>query len=244
MEKQKSDLELRAERINYEGDLTLEHLKRFYNRKTIAEAYREGVCSLHMHVLSVRPYALEYFSGSALEATGLARRQGSFAFPFAFEEGQMSVLVWVRDGAQSLCPIDSFVRLVRLDSVYVRGRQACQVSWRESTKIVIGVADGELSSVLDLSLLIENSKLIDNVVESRSKVVNTVSNGQAETKRNFGKMLSTANDEVFRTRIVLDGQTIFILPTHTFDLRNNFPKVLVGAFDPFTSAVKGMINHG
>ncbi len=121
----KSDLELRAKRINHEGDLSLQNIKRFYDGASIAEEYAHGLASFHFHVGSVRPYASEYFSASVRDM-GTATASLSSEFP---------MLVWIGNVTKGFRPIDSFVRLVRLDRVYVRGREVSEWPFAFTSRI-------------------------------------------------------------------------------------------------------------
>jgi hypothetical protein len=163
MEKQESNLELRAERINYEGNLALENLKGFYDGQTVAEGYCNGRFSFHLHVGAVRPCAFEYFANT-ISNEGLGTASHDCDFP---------MLVWVRDVAQGFRPVDSLVRLVRLDSVYVRGRAASQVTWSESLKAVAIVANRKLGSVLTGTGIVP-SQLKDEMIERGSEVMDTI----------------------------------------------------------------------
>src|SRR5262245_40678902 len=117
-------LKIRIERINRRADFRLENLKRFNHGGSIAERYVDGVLSFHVHIAAFRPYAVEYFSRTALKTDSGSGCEGAIDVPSTSECNQLPVLVWVRDVTKGACPSGSFVRLIRLDSTYVRGRQA------------------------------------------------------------------------------------------------------------------------
>jgi hypothetical protein len=112
----KSDLEFRTERINYEGNLSLQNLKCFYDGTFIAEEYTNGHPSFHLHVGSIGACAFEHVAAPVRDV-GAAPASRANEFP---------MLVWVRDVAQGLRPVDSFVRLAGLDCIYVRVRKVSQ----------------------------------------------------------------------------------------------------------------------
>src|SRR6478735_6877244 len=137
-------LKLRLERIHRCGDLSLENLKRFNHRSSVVESYLAGVLSLQMHITTIGPYAVEYFSGAALKAARNATRKRKQALDVGLGQNQMSVLVWVREGLKRFRPIDSFVRLVALDSPYVRIRKTSQPLFTLSPELACSVFDREL----------------------------------------------------------------------------------------------------
>lgn len=238
----KSDLELSAERINYEGDLALKNLKGFYNRKSIAEGYRNGVLSLHVHVASIGAYAFEYFSRSAfvVACRGIEGDEGRLSHS---DEGDMPMLIGVRDIAQGLCPIDSVVRLVRLDSIYVRARQALEVSVSQPIEIGDGVADRELGAILNRARIVM-SQFVDKMVERRSEVMNTVANTQRNGVResNGRPDSDIGNVPGF---VMLDEDSVVLCPPKDFKFADDLVKMFIGAFDPFSSAAERMIvAHG
>ncbi|MDX6404226.1 MAG: hypothetical protein QOH70_1681 [Blastocatellia bacterium] len=229
MAKEKSDLELRAERINYEGDLALDNLKCFYDGLSVAEGYCDGRFSFHLHVGAVGACAFEYFADS-VSNQGLGAASYDCDFP---------VLVWVRDVAQGFRPVNSLVRLVRLDSVYVRGRAAPQITRSESLKVQDIVADRKLCSVLADARIVPR-QLKDEMVERRSKVMNTIADSERD---NIRQRFADGHDDVrlVPNTIMLDAETILMRGGIGFNFGNDLVKMFVGPFDPFTRAAERVV---
>jgi hypothetical protein len=234
----KSDLELKAERINYEGDLSLQNLKCFYDGASIAEEYANGHASLHFHVGSVRPYAFEYFSSSVRDV-GATTASCSDEFP---------VFVWVGDVAKGFRPLDSFVRLVRLDSIYVRVRKVSQSPLFIKScfpifdEFVFG-SDRELCSErIGLSGVFPR-QFVDQVIERGTEVMDTIANNQR--KFNWPRGLRREDDiGLIPNIVILDGDVLRLARGVGFNCEQEILKMFIGAFDPFTSAVERVSIHG
>ena len=140
------------------------------------------------------------------------------------------MFVGVGNVTQGFSPVDSFVRLVRLDSIDVMTRKALQVTISIGLESFGSIFNGELGSRLDLPG-VGTSQLVNDVIESRSKVMDTIADGQTDGKRENG--LAPLYDDLLRFRIILDHHVVILCLAENFDLRYNFPKVFIGPFNPF-----------
>lgn|GEM_PF-3962864 len=233
----KSDLELRAERINYEGDLSLYNLKRFYDRSPIAEKYAEGHASLQFHVGSARPYAFECFSRSAGSAEVKATP--------AFMSNEFPVFVWVGNITQGFRPVESFIRLVSLDSVYVRVRKvsewplAFQSRFPMFDEFILD-SDRELCAIRIGQTGVQFRQLVDDVIESSAKIMNAIADDQSQFIRSRSLR---RKDEIglIPNLVILDANVIRLARGIGINEVHEVPEMLIGAFDPFTSAVQGVV---
>lgn len=232
-----SDLELRAERINYEGDLTLHNIECFYNRTLIAEEYANGHASLHLHVGSVRPYAFEYFAASV----------GDVSSATASCSGEFPMLVWIRDLNQCLRPVHSLVRLVSLDRVYVHVRQISEISFTFGPRVaeseeVSRIGEDRKLSALRLGIAgVFPRQLEDQIIERGSEIMNAVANDEGHLIRQWG---GRGKDDVrlIPNLVILDSNISRLARSVGFNFAYEVVEMFVGAFDPFTSAVK-RVNH-
>jgi hypothetical protein len=228
----KSDLELKAERINYQGDLALHNLQCMENGGVISEEYSNGHMSFQLHVGSVRPYALEYFAASACDV-GLTT---------AFWANEFPVLVWVGNIAQGLRPVDSLVRLVRLDSIDVSIREVSQ--WPILFKSTFPVfdefvfsADRELCSYRIGVAGILSRQLENQIVQRGAKIMNAITDDQRKLRRErrFG---SEDDIRLVPNVVIIDNDIIRLARGVSLNCNDQIAKMFIGAFDPFTSAVE------
>ncbi len=240
MEYQKSDLELRAERIKYEGNLALDNLKRFNDRLSITKGYRDGHFSLHLHICSARPYALEYWADAGRD-TCEALPSYDCDFP---------MLVSIRDAAQNCQAVRSLVRLVRLDSVYVRARQVSQRPFfigplvSNLIEFVEGVADRERGAARVIFSGDLSGQFEDHIVQCRTEIVNTIANNKGDGLRER-RVSNQLNIGLISHLIILNNDSVFFHPGVPFEFGNDVVKMFIGAFNPFTSAVERVVvNHG
>jgi len=228
---------LTIEEINQRGDLSLHNIKCFYHGSSISKEYADGHASLQFHVGPTRPYAFECFSRSAgsteMNATTASRLR------------QFPVFVGVGNITQGFRPLDSLVRLVRLDSVYVRGRQVSQWPLTVQSRFpnfdefILSRGNREQRSVRIGQAGVFPSEFIDNIVQGSSEIMDTVANDQ----RQHGRQRSLRGEDkvgLIPNIVILDGNIIRLAQGVGFDLANEVLQVFIGAFDPSTSAVKGM----
>jgi hypothetical protein len=152
-----------------------------YNGESIVKRYAEGVLSFHVHIAAVAPYAVEHFSRAALEAARRASSQLEVVLEVSPHFNQVPVLVRVGDALESFRPLDSFVRLVLLDSAYVRVRNASQESVPLAAKSGVGRFDWDLRSLLNDAPGVVFRKFINQVIERRPEIMDAVADCQAKT---------------------------------------------------------------
>jgi len=157
-----SNLEVRLERLKRIGNLRLECLKRFYDRRSIWEQY-SGLSPtvLHIHISLEGVWTYLRYRSEENKAHLLG----------ANNEGEMPVFIRVGQSAQRSRPIASFVRLQPLDAYDMGGIDTAQESlllprlesfWR--------IFDGKLRAIL-LMTRIENSESIHEIVKGGSQVM-------------------------------------------------------------------------
>ena len=228
-------LNLRLKRLNRRGDLRLQNLKRFYNRTSVVESYVHGVASLHVQVGPTGNYVWEYFSSHADEAARQASGANELETLVTPENSQMHVLVRVRDCAKGFRPINSFARLQRSDSLYVVIRQTLEVGLcplRELDRVVL---NEELSPVL-YGTGIGPRQLKDEIIKGGPQVVNAVTNDERKPV-SVDVELGLVDPQLIADCIVLNADTVEFYQSGCLNFSNGFPKVFVGAFDPFASAI-------
>lgn len=239
MAKRKSDLELRAERINYEGDLALENLKRFNDGVSVGKGYTDGCLSFHLYVGSASPYALEYFTDPVGDLHGTATADNRDGFMFVF----------VRDGTKGFRPLNSLVRLVQVDSIYVRVRQICQrsltlrLSATDAVEVFFSLTQGKLGSLRGGIARVHLRKFKNQILQSDSQIVDEIANGEWNLPRDKFRNRDT-NVGLIADFVVIDNDALLVFPSGLFKSGQEFIQIYIGAFDPFTSSVKRMVNHG
>ena len=161
------------------------------------------------------------------------------------------MLVLVGDSTKSFRPVDSLVRLVSLDSVYVRARQVSQdsLSFSQGFPVFVEFVFGrnrELSVVWIVETGVLPRKLINDIVERGAQVMNAITCDERQLDIGDRRMLHESDVRLVPTIIVLDGNSVYLSRGIGLKFCNDVGEMFVGAFDPFTCAVKGMIKreHG
>lgn len=162
---ERSDLELRLERINYLGDLRLEFLKRFSDEVSFAiERYAIGEVSVHIHAAA----AHEKFCISLEGSSGLA---------------EPPVLVWIADVSQEFRPVHSRVWLQSFDCCLVGAREVLNVSLMFD-KLLSRVFDRKLCALLE-GPGIQESEFINEIVQSGAEIVYDLTNQDTDDVRGY-----------------------------------------------------------
>jgi hypothetical protein len=210
---EKSDLELRLERLKYRANLKLEAAERWQNRyfTPLWERYRDGVVAVYfdieapnreIHRVTVEVYSRETSLGMEPNLCG--------DFPSLFgQDVKLSVLVSVGNLAQGFRPLDSVVRLQRLNRGGVLVVQPFQVTFAPCVKPAIlangmdlAVLNRELRAVLDATVGVPQRQFIDQVIKGGSQVVNDVADDNGQLFRNVGKPIETVLSVVLSDNLV------------------------------------------
>lgn len=175
-------LELRLERLKHLGNVQLECLKRFYDRRSIVESYMDADVSLHVHhVVTGRPLCANYRVVSD-HVDIVADRDPQLHASRAFYEDQVSVFVGVGEVAKPLRPLASVVRLQLLDLCDMRAVDALEPSLFPSPEVVWSIYDRKLCARLGFPA-VENGERVDQIVESSTKVIDHLSDPDASIEQ-------------------------------------------------------------
>lgn len=221
-------LELRLERINRIADSDYKKIQRFYNAGlTIAEAYREGVLFIQVHLIFVH---LEFAAESGDDC---GRELG-------IEHGKATVLVGIGDGAERFRPLNSTVRLQLLDCpdvIVAKATKICLPS--HFVKEIPAVLNRELGSVLN-DIAVEDCKLIDDIIERGSQIVDAVADWQTESKQDNYLWIKEHFDAMRAIKIVLEGNVVYVGLPESLEHLRELIKVFYGPVYPDGSPFERM----
>ena len=170
-------LELRIERINSLANMRLKLFECFNNKRPIIERYLTGDFVVHLHGL-----ARDYRFCLVCRARSDEER--------AINDGEMPMLVWIREFPEYQRPVASVARL--------QCANQCDMGITDSAKIhafpppvadqsytanesLAGVFDRKLCALYDL-LGIQTGQLIDEVIQGTAQIVDNLSNKDADSQ--------------------------------------------------------------
>jgi hypothetical protein len=165
-----SPLELRVEVTKDLGNLRLELLKAFYDRRSIAERYLDNNIALHVHVLSGK---------NSFCATWRKSDDNR-----ADDSSKVPVFVGIGQITEPSYPVASSVRLQPLDSCDMFGGQGVPkvVSCEEFLESFFRICDGKLCAIYD-SLGIEAGQLIHQIVQGNTQMLGDLSDQYTDLRR-------------------------------------------------------------
>ncbi len=188
--------ELRIEHLNCFGDLRLKLLECCYNRQSILERYVAGNLEIHVHgIVGETQFCF----------TCTANIKG------CFENGEVPVLVWIRDAGKGFCPVASVARLKLLDHFDMALIETPEIDdvfpWVINCTYTLGehlftIFDRKLRSMDDL-VGIKACQLINNIIKGRTQIIYNLPN-QNTTPYWFRErfpldgMIEIINDGLFR----------------------------------------------
>jgi len=185
-----SPLELRLEISKCISNLEFDLLKRVYDGQAILEGYEKREVELHVHVRTVG-HRNRVDKDDADIISGDRRFCGVWTFSGTetscmAENGQVSVLIWVRNGCELFRPLNSIVRLQPLDICRMCGTDSAEKAFglTPSPEALQRALDRELRALL-WGAGIKRGKLVDEIVEGRSEIVDRLAdeNGKHERDR-------------------------------------------------------------
>ena len=157
-----SPLELRVEVTKDLGNLRLELLKTFYDRRSVAERYLDGNIALHVHLLTGK----NSFCAAWRKSDG-NRTDDSSKVPVFVGVGQIT---------EPSYPVASAERLQPLDGCDVFGGQGIPkvVSCEKALESFFRICDRKLRVIYD-SLGIKAGQLIHQVLQGTTQVLRDLS---------------------------------------------------------------------
>lgn len=179
-------LEIAVKASQYRGYLLLEFLKRFYDRRSVIERYDTGEMTLHVHGLIGDRWYCETFYRRVRRNS--CRKVGG-------GDNQVVMLVGIGQGSENRSPTTTLKRLQSLDRCLVPwGKErepglpapppyaSMTLGGEEGLPRIWVIFDRELSSLLSLSA-VQVNKLVHEIVESRSQVIDQLSNENGDLLR-------------------------------------------------------------
>ena len=181
-----TSLEVRLKSLNYIGDFLLQELERFYDARPVMERYLSGEAECHHH------WQTEVGGLCAVSRLDSDRP----------DEGQSPMLVGVGKAAKCLNPITAHTRLETLDRCLMFAGQATPFLTREEiAPLLFRMFDRKVRVILRLSA-VEIDKLISEIVEGRSEIVDRLPDQDGED----GASLDAGRRYVEQSGVVLaDG---------------------------------------
>ena len=163
-------LELRVEVTKDLGNLRLELLKCFYDRRSVAERYLDNNVALHVHALTGKNGLCATWRKSDDNRTD--------------DSSKVPVFVEVGEIAKPSYPVASTKRLQPLDSCDVLGGQGVTkvVSCEEVLESFFRICDRKLCMIYD-SLGVKAGQLINQVVEGNAQVLRNLSDQRTDPQR-------------------------------------------------------------
>lgn len=177
-------LELRLEHSKRLSNLRLEFLKRLYDGLPVVERYLQGKVELHVHFLARdRMLCARYFSRQIekLEPLSVSPK---LDLKSPLVKSEVSMFVGVGDIPQFGRPITSSVRLHSLNSCYMSGIEAVEPSTIFPPLEALSLIFNRKLSAINNLPGIEDSKLIDEIIEGGTKVVANLADDDAKIDRN------------------------------------------------------------
>ena len=236
MTKKDLPLELRIECIKHLGNLRLELLKSFYDRRSIAERYANGNITLHVH-------------GSTSENRFCATWRKCNK-DRALNSSKVPVFIRVGEDSKSFCPLASITRLKPLDSCDVfRDENSKVVSTEEALELLFRIYDRKLCAIYDL-LGIKAGQLINQVIQGGSQILHNLSDKSADSwwgrevkwprvRTDYPSDLSDIW-EVNDSWLAIQGDTIIYSLAHGVDSGLQILQVLPCPTNPLISAIQRM----
>ena len=165
-----SPLELRIEVAKDLGNLRLELLKTFYDRRSVMERYLDNDIALHVHALTGEDGFCTTWRKSDDNRTD--------------DSSKVPVFIGVGQIAKPSCPVASTERLQPLDSCDVFGGQGVTkvVSCEEFLELFFRICDRKLCMIYD-SLGVKAGQLINQVVEGNAQVLRNLSDQRTDPQR-------------------------------------------------------------
>lgn len=224
--REKSGRELLLEEFNRSANLRFEAVQRFHESRfaLIWRRYVDGVMGVDVDVLGAEPYRIHCQINMDGKGDAIESAVG--------ESRQRPVLVWVGNVAEGFRPLDSLVRLERLDHVDVPIRHPLQVTVFNSDEISGGIDNRELRAVLDLGRIV-SGQFKDNVVQGCSHVVDHI----ADYERQHGiKVRDLRQDDNYLVSVVLSDKVLLAALLKGANEGVGLGKVTICPFEPELSA--------
>lgn len=234
--RQSLPLELRLEVSKCLSRLSLDFIKRLNDVRPLGELYRQGEMALHVHFAA--PWRGCAYYRAVLGPKGFAWANDS-ANPEGGGNGshELPVLVWIRDGLESPCPVASVVRLQTLEHC-----DMALVDTAEPTSLFLvpetlgRVFDDKLCAIMNHAR-IKRGKLENEIIKRGSAVVANLSDQDAEAERD---RIQIESKYLTGIRIELFERGFFLHLPEIFDGSLKLAKVFVCPADPFKGAVERM----
>ena len=161
--------------------------------------------------------------------------------PRATQDGQVPMLVWIRDITQGFRPFHSLVRLTVLDGIDMTLLQPFQVLFAthiEATPGIRGVDldifNDELGVLLDFSRILTR-QFIDDVVKRGPQIVDHITNNQRKDNRQLWPAIQPQN-----LSVLIGKNVVLAVQPEGADQVIRFGEMTVGPCEPQRCAVKGM----
>lgn len=227
-----SSLELRLEAIKSLDNHQRQLFKAFYDKRSIAERYRDNSVVIHIHMLTTQ--------------NCLCYARVKFDNDGAVDDGEMAVLVWIGEFGKPFRPLASITRLQPLDSCDVfRGENGEMVSPERVLEYFFGVCNRKLCAIYD-SLGIQAGKLINEILQGSPKVLYNVSDESANSQRGFNLGHGSPANRYFAplppyggdAHLIIQGNAITYLLGKAPDQGLQSIQVFMCPIDPLISAIQ------
>jgi hypothetical protein len=234
-----SSLKIRIEHKNRISNLRMEFLKRLYDRRSIAELYRDGKVELHCHFLTGDRVACALFRPRDIKETQSVGVWENIKGEGTFVHNKSDVFINIGQVAKNFRPFATSIRLQRLDRCFMGGIEAVEPSSllpvRESLLFVL---NGKLSVGGDFAA-IEDCEFIDEIVESAAEVVTNFSGKNAPRQRNDGLLGVDERRFAAGLRVKLNNNRIQLLLPEQVNLAHKITKVFSCLIYPGEGAGEG-----
>ena len=179
-------LEVRIKSLNYVGNLLLEQLQRFYDKRSVRERYLSGDLECHHH----------WFEGAYCAKTTVVKS--------SIDSLQSPVFVGIGEVPKGSGPLATETRLQPLERCLMVGRKAmypelAELSfwttgrWEKLFPILFVAFDDKLRSTMFLSR-IQAEKLKNEVIEGGSEIIDRLPNKDGNDWGSFDCLLSAAEE--------------------------------------------------
>lgn len=195
------------------------------DRAPIFERYLKGMVAIHVHIGGRVAGCLEYRAGPSIELPFGAVVDNEVSAATTPDDREMPVLVWVGNVPDRMRPCEGVVRLQPFDDCGMFVRDAFEVGRPVTVEERRIRLYRELRHLLNDSG-IEESQLVDEIVQGRSEVVDDLSNGDGELVADWGSGVDGLRDVVSRLGVLVDRDgAVLVEPMgglEGYELRQSF----------------------
>ena len=220
-----SPLEFRLESLKRTSNASLNFLKRLFDRRSVAELYLQGDVDLHVHFLTRNGVFCARLCAFNIEKAQPVSRREHVKSKSTLVEMKAPVLIRVGKIPKEWRPVATLIRLEPLDCCYMSRIEAIEpTSLLPERKSLLLAFDWKLRA-LNNPAGIENSQLINQIIEGGSEVVANLPNKDAKEQGDshitFDRELELARS----FQIKIPGNRIMLLLPEGFNSSDKVSKV-------------------